>query len=44
MSGYRDPRLEAYMFTDIDRSWCLWRPDYAGFDSKSIFEGALTEE
>jgi hypothetical protein len=28
---------------DADR-WCLWRPDYAGFDSKSIFEGALIEE
>jgi hypothetical protein len=24
--------------------WCLWRPDHAGFDSKSIFEGALIEE
>jgi hypothetical protein len=23
---------------------CLWRPDRAGFDSKSIFEGALIEE
>src|SRR5258708_35060459 len=21
--------------------WCLWRPDQAGFDSRSIFEGAL---
>ena len=21
--------------------WCLWRPDHAGFDSRSIFEGAL---
>ena len=28
---------------DADR-WCLWRPDHAGFDSKSIFEGALVEE
>ena len=25
---------------DEDR-WCLWRPDHAGFDSKSIFEAAL---
>jgi len=25
---------------DGDR-WCLWRPDQAGFDSRSIFEGAL---
>jgi hypothetical protein len=24
--------------------WCLWRPDQAGFDSRSIFEGALVEE
>jgi hypothetical protein len=23
--------------------WCLWRPDQAGFDSRSIFEGALIE-
>jgi hypothetical protein len=28
---------------DDDR-WCLWRPDHAGFDSKSIFEDALVEE
>jgi hypothetical protein len=24
--------------------WCLWRPDHAGFDFRSIFEGALVEE
>jgi hypothetical protein len=24
--------------------WCLWRPDHAGLDSRSIFEGALIEE
>ena len=24
--------------------WCLWRPDQTGFDSRSIFEGALVEE
>ncbi len=24
--------------------WCLWRPDQAGFDSRSIFDGALLEE
>ena len=24
--------------------WCLWRPDHAVFDSRSIFEGALVEE
>ena len=28
---------------DEDR-WCLWRPDQAGFDSRSIFDGALAEE
>jgi hypothetical protein len=25
---------------DEDR-WCLWRSDHAGFDSTSVFEGAL---
>jgi hypothetical protein len=24
--------------------WCLWRPDQAEFDSRSIFDGALVEE
>jgi hypothetical protein len=28
---------------DGDR-WCLWRPDHAGFDSRSIFESAMVEE
>jgi len=28
---------------DEDR-WCLWRPDHAGFDSRSIFYSALIEE
>ena len=29
---------------DEDR-WCLWRPDQgAGFDSRSVFDGALVEE
>jgi hypothetical protein len=26
-----------------EHRWCLWRPDLAGFDSRSIFEGALVE-
>ena len=26
-----------------ENRWCLWRPDHAGFDSRSIFEGALVE-
>jgi hypothetical protein len=24
--------------------WCLWRPGHAGFDSRSIFDGASVEE
>jgi hypothetical protein len=24
--------------------WCLWRPDHADFDSRSIFEGALVKD
>jgi hypothetical protein len=28
---------------DEDR-WYLWRPDHAGFDSRSIFESALVED
>jgi hypothetical protein len=27
-----------------EHRWCLWRPDQAGFDSRSIFDGALVEE
>jgi hypothetical protein len=27
---------------DADR-WCLWRPDHAGFDSRSIFNAVLVE-
>ena len=27
-----------------EHRWCLWRPDHVGFDSRSIFEGALIEE
>jgi hypothetical protein len=26
-----------------EHRWCLWRPDHAEFDSRSIFEGALVE-
>jgi hypothetical protein len=29
---------------DDEVRWCLWRPDHAGFDSRSIFDGALVEE
>jgi hypothetical protein len=27
-----------------EHRWCLWRPDHAGFDFRSIFEGALVDE
>jgi len=27
-----------------ENRWCLWRPDQAELDSKSIFDGALIEE
>jgi hypothetical protein len=27
-----------------ENRWCIWRPDQAGFDSRSIFDGALVEE
>jgi hypothetical protein len=26
-----------------EHRWCLWRPDHAGFDSRSIFERALVD-
>jgi hypothetical protein len=29
---------------DGEHRWCLWRPDQAGFDFRSIFDGALVEE
>jgi hypothetical protein len=29
---------------DDEHRWCIWRPDIAGFDSRSIFEGAMVEE
>ena len=29
---------------DNENRWVLWRPDQAGFDSRSIFHGALVEE
>jgi hypothetical protein len=28
----------------LEHRWCLWRPDHAGFDPRSIFESALIEE
>ena len=29
---------------DGEHRWCLWRPDQAGFDSRSISDVALVEE
>ena len=29
---------------ESDDRWCLWRPDQAGFDSRSVFDGALVED
>jgi hypothetical protein len=29
---------------EIENRWFLWRPDHAGFDSRSIFESALIEK
>ena len=26
-----------------ENRWCLWRPDHADFDSRSIFDGALVD-
>jgi hypothetical protein len=40
-------RMHLLMHLPIEANehrWCLWRPDLAGFDSRSIFEGALVEE
>jgi hypothetical protein len=41
-------RIHLLLHLPIDEEnedrWCLWRPDHAGFDSRSIFEGALVEE
>ena len=28
---------------DNENRWVLWRPDHAGFDSRSIFDGALVD-
>ena len=41
-------RIHLLLHLPIDEEdgnrWCLWRPDHAGFDSRSIFNGALVEE
>lgn len=29
---------------DNENRWFLWWPDQAGFDSRSIFDGAMVEE
>jgi hypothetical protein len=38
-------RIHLLLYLPIEEEnedrWCLWRPDQAGFDSRSIFDGAL---
>jgi hypothetical protein len=38
-------RIHLLLHLPIDQEnadrWCLWRPDHAGFDSRSIFDRAL---
>jgi hypothetical protein len=29
---------------EVRHRWCLWRSDHVGFDSRSVFDGALVEE
>lgn len=40
-------RIHLLLHLPIDEEnedrWCLWRPDQAGFDSRSIFDGTLVE-
>jgi hypothetical protein len=41
-------RIHLLIYLSIEEQnehrWCLWRPDHAGFDFRSIFERALIEE
>jgi hypothetical protein len=41
-------RIHLLIYLTLDNQnegrWCLWRPDQADFDSRSIFDGALVEE
>ncbi|HEY4813448.1 MAG TPA: hypothetical protein VIH58_02160 [Chthoniobacterales bacterium] len=44
-AGEKQNAFADYLPTEAEEHrWCLWRPDHAGFDSKSIFESALIEE
>jgi hypothetical protein len=36
--------IRLLMEEENEDRWCLWRPDQIGFDSRSIFDGALVEE
>jgi hypothetical protein len=36
--------LHLPIYEENEDRWCLWRPDQAGFDSRSVFDGALVEE
>jgi hypothetical protein len=36
--------LQVPIEEENENRWCLWRPDHADFDSRSIFEAALIDE
>ena len=36
--------LQLAIGEENENHWCLWRPDHTGFDSRSIFDGALVED
>jgi hypothetical protein len=36
--------LQLAIGEENENRWCLWRPDHTGFDSRSIFDGALVDE
>jgi hypothetical protein len=44
MSAFYHLLIHLPIEQEHEERWCLWRPDHAGFDSRSIFEGALIEE
>ena len=45
---YEEGRIHLLLHVLIEEEnedrWCLWRPDQAGFDSRSTFNGALVED
>jgi hypothetical protein len=36
--------LQLAIGEENENRWCLWGPDQADFDSRSIFDGALVDE